>query len=169
VVDAASHLRVKLDLVKDEVRVCIYLSETLAQQIAAMVRQRARPAAIVHELRTALQSHARSLGAPRRVRVIGGAFGGALRVHNPIRRAVVNAAVHWAWARLADVFERSAAEFIQAAEASPPGVTLRITFAHAPGLDLVRASARGRGVVPAGFPPATLPPAKIDVKPGHEH
>jgi len=49
-------------------------------------------------------------------------------------------------------------------------VTLRVTFQHAPGLDLLRAAARGRAIaVPPGFPPAQLPPARIDVKPGHEH
>ncbi len=181
VVDAPSRVHVSLDLVRDEARVCIFLGETLAQQIASMVRGRARAAAIVHELRTALASHARSLsaeGGHRRVHVIGGG-GGALhhRHHashvshvSPLRRAIARASVEWAWARLAELFERSSADFVHAVESSPPGVTLRVTFEHAPGLAALRAAGKGGGTgLPVDWPPAVTPPAKIDVKPGHEH
>jgi hypothetical protein len=148
-----SHLHVTLDLHKNQLRVCVYLSEVVAQTIAAALRRRAKAkielSAIVSELRTVFASVARRIahGRSRRAfRVVGAhrpqhAHSPAVRAALHVLRGEVGSrALAWAWVAIAKHLEAAPADFLQMADRPEDGVRILVTFDPVPrAADLARA------------------------------
>jgi hypothetical protein len=173
-----SHLHVAIDLDKEEVRVCVYLSEPLAQRLAASLRKGAAPAVVVAELRAAL-SHASSAiaaGRSRRlVRVTGRAAraraAGAVAhgVRRALRRAFGAAALRWSWSHLPELIARRSDEIVRRTEGPEDGIRLALTF-HVPGgLGAIERAFGGGGLEPGAAAPARPARAGLAIEPGDRH
>ena len=178
----ASHLHVTLDFVRDDIKVCAYLSEVIAQEIAVMHRQRARPAMIVKRLREVYASEAGVLASVENYRLLRVILDGhdarpaaslADAARHALRRDLarqLSALVpDWLWSSLIRFFDGAAHEFVVATERPAEGVKLVVTFHNPPGLQVVRAVLKG-GAASAlhDWPPRHVPGASVRVSPGDD-
>ena len=127
-----SHFHVSIHPYQASARVCIYLSEHMAQAISVSLRKRLPVAHAIRDIRHATAGH-------RRVRISGPhgrAFDGGAVLHG-LRKALGRRIASWIWAPLADYLSRSAPEFIAAADGPDHGVTVRITLEGIPGLRML--------------------------------
>jgi hypothetical protein len=153
----SSHPKIVLDFPKRELRVFLYFSEADAQQVAAQLRQKASPTAVIsllktlHEgmLRRVLTSHPSSalkiiheavpteqLAIPMAgniVKLVGGKLSAKVRewVATVLGREVTQN------------YERVTTDFVSAASNEADGVTLQITFQGPPILEQLRSVIRG--------------------------
>ncbi len=178
----ASHLHATLDFVRDEIKVCLYISEVIAQEIATMLRQRARPAVIVKRLREVYASEAGLLASVESYRLIRVVLDG--NEHRPassladasrhalrrdLGRQLSGIVPDWLWSCLARFFAGPAADFVHATERPADGVKVAVTFHNPPGLQSLRAVFKGRQ--PTGvqeWPPRNVPNATVRVWPGSD-
>jgi len=176
----ASHLHATLDFVRDDITVCLYLSEVIAQEVATQLRQHARPAAIVKRLREVYASETGLLASvenyrllrvvlddhdPRPAATLGDAARHALR--RELGRQLTAIVPDWVWSGLIRYFAGPVHEFMQASERPAEGVKITVAFHHPPGLAALRSILRG-GAPSAihEWPPRQVPAASVRVAPG---
>ena len=176
----ASHLHATLDFVRDEIAVCLYLSEVIAQDIAVQLRRHARPAAIVKRLREVYASETSLLASvenyrllrvvlddhdPRPAATLADAARHALR--RDLGRQLSAIVPDWLWSCLVRYFDGPAHDFVQASERPAEGVKIVVVFHHPPGLAAVRAVLRG-GQPSAlhDWPPRQVPAGTVRIAPG---
>jgi hypothetical protein len=174
------HLHVEVNFPRDELVVCLHLSEVLTQKAAEMLRKGAGPVAVIRELRTALRANASALtsGDPgKRVRLILGArsmpqpkgLGSTLRnaTQASVRRALGRAALEWLWLRLSEHLRAHAGAFATAAEAPEDGVRVCMRSTGITGLSALRVALLDGRVAPSvEWPPRHPPAATITISPG---
>ncbi len=158
-----SAVRVAVDLRKGEVRLGLYLSEVVAQKVAAALRTKTAPATVVADLRALLAPTTGAIGhAPRLVRVYGVRRHGSARLRagaagkgarRALRRQIGDLALHWAWKHLAANLPAIAPDFIAKADGPEDGVRLGFGFQVADGLAGVAKLFRGRGLPGSDWPP----------------
>lgn len=137
-------LNVNLDCVRDQIVVCVFLSEVKAQKLAMKLREQANLGTVAAAFHKRI---ARSLTAifagkrPRRIRIAyaglrpGTSAASALRnVPAPVSQALAAKAQEWALQGFADFVKNSLQKFQAAAESPEDGVTLRFVIQHPPGL-----------------------------------
>lgn len=174
-----SHLHAALDLRRGELRLCLFLSEVLAQQAAGALRAKTSPAVIVAELRSALAPAARSLARARSgrlVRVLGlraprpATLGPSQReARRALRGQVARLTLDWALRHLASRLDTLAAEFIAKTENSEDGLRLAFTF-HVPGaLSGLAGVLRGTALRAPGWPPAGAVRTTLTLHAGPRH
>jgi hypothetical protein len=173
-----SHVHVTLNLAKGHLRVCLYLSEVVAQTIAPALRRKAATGAIVGELRSLFAGPVRTLlsgksrrafrliGLQKRARSLAPAAELALRA---LRRQIAARALAWSWVAIAKHIEANAAEFLRMADGPEDGVRIAVTFEGVPrAAELARAfSGDLTRAVSFGHDPA--PAASIRIFSGPKH
>jgi hypothetical protein len=178
----ASHLHARLDFVRDKIEVCLYLSQVIAQEIAVLLRRRARPAVIVKRLREVYASEAGLLASVENHRLIRVVLDGheprpaaslADATRDALRRDLgrqLSATVpDWLWSCLARFFEGPAADFVDATERPADGVKIAVTFHNPPGLQSLRAVLTGRPPSTLqDWPPRSVPGASVRVSAGND-
>jgi len=170
-------VRVIFDSTRDEIRVCVFLSEVKAQRLVLRLRK---------------QSHSGSLAvgfqkylAPRLALVLRGERPGRLRlVHSAVTsgaamRRLPPVAIAAIVARLSAALVTSFAEFaktqaqriVAASDDAADGITIRFTIARAAGLQQLFKALQPNGLA-AGLADAILsgtkPDVRIDVEPGYK-
>ncbi len=173
-----SHLHVSVDLRRDELRLCLYLSEVLAQRAAAALRAKSAAVVVVGELRAALAPTARAFARQRAsglVRVLGlgprdarGAIWqpGARRM---LRRQIAALSLQWAWRHLAAQLDALAAEFIAKTESAEDGLRLAFVFHLPGGLGGLRRALRGGLARAADWPPRGRVRTSLKLHAGPRH
>jgi len=174
-----SHLRVVVNVRKEQVHLGLYLSEVVAQKVATALREKKPAAAVIAELRTLLapataavgkhHPHARGLV---RVRGLRKAEAAGER-HAPAARAARHAArlqaarlaLHWAWAYLAKHLDEIAADFIAKTDGPEDGVRLGFTF-RVPGLAGASALFTGAASSAPSWPPSGPAQTTLTLHPG---
>jgi hypothetical protein len=170
-------VRVTFDSTRDEIRLCVFLSEVKAQRLVLRLRK---------------QSHAGSLAAafqkylaPRLALVLRGERPGRLRLIHPAvtsgaaMRRLPAAAIGAIVARLSETLVTSFADFaktqaqriIAASDDTADGITIRFTIARAAGLQQLFKALQPNGAA-AGLAGAILqgtkPDVRIEVEPGYK-
>ncbi|HET9316468.1 MAG TPA: hypothetical protein VFQ51_12815 [Vicinamibacteria bacterium] len=170
-----SSVRVGVHLRSGEIRLALYLSEVLAQKVAAALRGKSAAAAVVAELRTALAATTGALGTARAGRLVR--IHGARRHRHPhdaaargarmaLRRQIGPLALQWAWTHLAAQLPSVAADFIARTDGPEDGVRLVFAFQVPGGLAGLAQVFRGRAVSAAGWPPASPTRATLTILAG---
>jgi hypothetical protein len=175
-----SHLRLRLDFVRNQARVHLFLAEPLAQQLAGAVRRRDPAATIRNALRSAFASSVQALRSGVRggmVQVILGASrAGGSNVEGAAGRGAAHAlqrqvellTIEWLWHQLLEYFRRGAAGFAAAVARPEDGVSLNVVFHNPPSFPAVRRILQGeRGGALQQWPPAQMPEASVSVTVGH--
>lgn len=176
----ACHLHATLDFARDEITVCLYLSEVIAQEIATQLRQHARPASIIKRLREVYASEIGLLASvenyrllrvvladhdPRPAATLGDAARHALR--RELGRQLTAIVPDWVWAGLIRYFAGPVSEFVLATERPAEGVKIIVGFQRPPGLQALRAAIRGGASGEMHeWPPRHVPAATVRVVPG---
>jgi hypothetical protein len=157
----SSEVNVKLDFPKDEFRVFAYLGEADAQALAAKLRSRDLPAALLAAKRIYEAGVTAALGGEiqRHVKIQSEAqpqdefVGQALeRVPAIVRKQLARKISAWVGRAIADYVSARAGEFTAAAEDPADGVTLVVTIVNPPGAPAVRRALTGdvAGAVASG-------------------
>lgn len=172
-------MRVILDGTKNEIRVCIFLSEVKAQHLAVRLRKQAHAGAVA----TALQRYiARRLGPilrgerPTRIRVLhaglmaGDAVTAALRrLPSEVAATLGNKITEYMVSAFAEFAKEQSQQFTAAAENTADGVTLKFTVQAPAGLaELSKAllpTGQAAGVAEA-LRTSTKPEVRVTVTPG---
>jgi len=170
------HLRVVLDMVKDEVRACVFVSEVKAQQLAVQLRQQAGAGALASRFQRWLQRRLWHLffgQARHRLRIVHAALPPAQPAAARATRLPQAAALPfarglqtWLVQACAEAVRTQAKAIIAATEDAADGITLRFTVAQPPGL-------KGLADLLAGKPAAAVaaaagaPTVSVSVAPGH--
>lgn len=173
----ASHAHVTANLAKGHLAVCLYLSEAVAQAIAAALRRKASLAAIVGELRSVFASSVQRIahGRSRRAfRVVGVHPGGRAlppaveAVIRSARRHVATRAFAWSWLAIARQLLADAPSFLRMADDPADGVRISVSFPLPHAADLVRAFSgdAAQAVALAREPP---PGAAVHISSGPRH
>lgn len=177
--------KVVLDFPAGFLRVFLYYSEAEAQALAASLRKRAAPSAVLGALRSGHEARIIALlsGAPTR----------ALRIVHPgvpaqtllparpakvlaaVGRELAGAVVKWLLESFGKELERRydafTAEIAKAAEARSDGITIVVTFARPPLLDSLRSVLAGDEVALArlrkGAGPSSASEFTISIRPGY--
>ena len=138
------HLTVILDGVRDQIRVCIYLSEVKAQKLAVNLRQQSHTGslaagfsrAVARRLPQILHGH-----RPKRLRIVHpgippGAPASSLlqRLPGIVPREFAARLQEWLVQGFAEFIKTQSQKFFAAAEDPADGVTLRFTIEHPQGL-----------------------------------
>ncbi len=155
-----SDVNVALDFRKDEFRVCVYLSEADAQQIAAKVRSRDLTSALVLGKRVYDAGVRVALGGDvrRHVKILSEVpaqeqlFGTGLKqLTADVKDRVIKAVVDWIGQALAEYLKVGAGELVAATENPADGVTMVVRIINPPGAVLVRRLLTGEGVDPGAL------------------
>ncbi|HEX6086010.1 MAG TPA: hypothetical protein VF266_15865 [Thermoanaerobaculia bacterium] len=170
-------VRVALDATRDEIRVCIFLSEVKAQRLALRLRRQSHPGSLAAAFQKYLAPRLAPVlhGArPERVRLIhAGMTSGAA-----LRRLPADAATALS-ARLSEALVTAFAEFaktqsqriVAASEDTADGITIRFTIARPAGLQQLFKALQPNGHT-AGVADALLrgsrPDVRIEVVPGYQ-
>jgi hypothetical protein len=176
-----SSVRVAVDLRQGEIRLGLYLSEVVAQKVAAALRTKVAAPTVVAELRALLAAATGALGtarAGRLVRVLGagrhrraraqaGAAGRGAR--RALRRQIGALALQWAWKHLAAQLGAVAADFIAKADGPEDGVRLAFRFQMPGGLAGIGKLFRGQGVPVTDWPPPAAPRTTLAIHAGPRH
>jgi hypothetical protein len=172
-------LRISLDLRRSEVRMRLYLSEAVAQEIARALRRKAPAAVVLNLLRRTFEPQVAAHGeAPDTVRVIGESLGEESeavtrrvrrRLGGRLRRMVHQSLVRALAAELERRYHEFAAAFDTAANDPAEGVTVSVTLRGVPWMGLVRrtASLTARHESEEPRAGATTSSHTIAVVPGH--
>ncbi len=177
----ASEVNLTLDFPRNQIRVCIFLSEVASQEIATMLRQRAPIGAVQSRLKT---EYGRDLKAAlsgdfnRHVQMVHEAvppdqffgIGAAIKRIHPISLQRLQRRLQW-WLRqrLADYLQQQTQKFIAATEDTADGVTLMVTFTGPTGLSIIRRAVGGGAISPSGDGfPTGMPETSIEVVAGFQ-
>jgi hypothetical protein len=142
--------RILVDTGQGRIVVTLYFSETDAQRIAAGVRAGRAEAVLLPALTGVFDGATRAFGtATGRMRVVtagesGGAGNPLARLAPVVVQALRRALRSWALPILADWTRARAAEFVQAAANPASGVTVTLTLAGVPGMNVVREALNGK-------------------------
>jgi hypothetical protein len=170
-----------IDVPRDHVRVCVFLSEVKAQRLAVRLRQQSHVGSLAvgfHKLlgrRLPAILHGRR---PRRLRLVHprvppGAPPSAVLDRLPaIVPGIFTARIQeWIVAAFSEFARTQAAKYLAAAEAPADGVTLVFTVDHPPGLKAIGQMLEQQGGVASGAADALAksapPPVRVDVVPGY--
>lgn len=174
------HLRLTLDLVRGELRACVFVSEVKAQQLAVQLRQQANAGALAarfdrwlsRRLWHHLFGHAR-----HRARIVhanlppGSSAAQRLQQVPPAAaQALLRRLRTWLVTAFADGVKGQSAAIVGATENAADGITLRFSVAQAPGLKELGALLDGKGTPAAlaqALMQATAPKVELVVAPGH--
>jgi hypothetical protein len=169
-------LGLTLDFPRNQIRLCIFFSETEAQQIATKIRERARLGLVWTLMRRKVRNRlARAFSTPDRVKVIHGTVAAAAAEPSPLNK-LPPIAVHWLKHRVGPALRKGlvallrerSREFVAAAEQPEDGVTLIVTIENVPGLALLGKALRGETVdLPNLQSLKDVPNATIGVFAGH--
>ncbi len=173
------HLRITLDMLKDEVRACVFVSEVKAQHLAVQLRQQAAAGALATRFQRWLQRRLWHLFfgfARHRLRIVHAALPPGqsaaqrvARLPQPAAQAFAAQLRSWLVQGFADAVRTQAAALIAATEDAADGITLRFTVAQPPGLKALGDALAGKaaGVAPAAATAATMAQVQMIVTPGH--
>jgi hypothetical protein len=171
-----------LDIVADQIRVCVFLSEVKAQRLAVRLRQQSHVGALTVAFRKLLARRLPSIlrgRRGRRLRIVhaGVAPGTAPaslldRLPAIVSQALVANVQEWLTTAFAGFVRTQAQAFLTASEDPADGVTIRFTIERPPGLkELGLALSQRAPAAPgiAGRPASTpAPPAvRVDALPGY--
>lgn len=163
--DRATQGWVRLDLIRSQVKVAVYFSESEAQAIAGAIRQGRGTPALLKALSTSYDAVSRSFGdGSGRVVIVkeldeGEEFlGSAARRLAPQAMDLVKDKLRaWAMTMFAQWARGGLHEFERAAADPRPGVTVTLHLTAVPGLGAVRQAINGRLPMTAGaLNPSTL-------------
>ena len=177
------HVNVTLDGTRDQIRVCIYMSEVKAQKLALHLRQPSSVGSMAVGFHKLL---ARRLGPilhgkrPRRLRIV---YAG-MRPGQPPEAALQNLPAvvpqvfitrmrEWLMHGFTDFMKTQAQRFLASTEDPADGVTLRFTIEHPQGLKELCQALVEKG--PAGSKVAEMistgsrPAIRVEAYPGHNH
>ena len=176
-----SHVNITLDGTKDQMRVCIYLSEVRAQKYAARLRQQPNAGAVAVGFDKLLAGRLGPIlhGArPRRLRIVHAGLRpgvNAADAMSQLPRLVPQAFVakvrEWLMRGFADFTKTQAQKFLAATEDPADGVSLNFTIDNPPGLKEL-----GQALFEKGKPAASIaatiaggarPNVRVEVFPRH--
>jgi hypothetical protein len=164
------------------IRVCVFLSESESQELAARLRQGAPAAAALKGVLAVARAGVRSAlsgDLNRRVKIVHETvapdrflgLGSVVKKLLPVALEWLAGKILEGLAqRLAEFFQRSSAEFVKATEDPSDGVTIVVEFVDPPGMPALRDLIKGQvGALAGGWPPpgvSGMPAANIRVAPG---
>jgi hypothetical protein len=174
---SGTSLGVTLDFVRNEIRLRLNKSETVAQEIEGTLRKNISPGALAARLRSifaeftgAFQAGAghelvrvvldRGAGAPALPREL------TADVRRALERRVGARVVDWGWTRLVEHLQRSAAEFADVTSQPPDGATCLIRFPSPSGFSSLRRAFQGTAGQTSDWPPKDTPGAEIRIAAG---
>lgn len=174
-------LRVTLDCPKDEIRICIFLSEVKAQRLAVRLRRQSHPGAVAARFQKYIGRRlAPILRGERlaRIQVVqpgltpGEALGAALkRLPAEVPGALTAKLQEYLVSAFAEFAKGQSQRFITAAEDTADGITLRFTIARPAGLQQICKALLPTGQT-AGVADAirggSKPEVRIEVNPGYK-
>jgi hypothetical protein len=173
-----SHLHFTLDAPRGEIRVCLYLSEVVAQRLAVAIRKKEPIARQLALLRSVLAGPRHALGRRgpgRRMRIVvgaGGSAGASPRGHAharaALRQMLLPTLTAWLFERLAELLATRAGELVAMTESPQDGVRIAVTFA-VPQLTALRRALLGRAPLPAAWLGARAPATRIELHAGAGH
>jgi hypothetical protein len=170
-----------LDAVRDQMRVCVFLSEVKAQRLAARLRQANNVGLITAAMQRALGRRLARIfsgQAPRRLRLVhagmrpGQSAAQALQNLPPVAaQAMVAKLQVWLAQAFAAFVKAQTASIVAATEDAADGITLAFTLDHPPGLKalgqaMVERSAAGPAIADA-ISQGAAPTVRVDVVAGH--
>jgi hypothetical protein len=173
-------VHVILDAVRDQLRVCVFLSEVKAQRLAVRFRQQSHVGALTvafHKLLGRRLPHILHGRRRRRLRIVHasvapGATPAAVfdRLPAIVSQAFIVKVQEWLTGAFTEFAKTQAQSFLTAAEAPADGVTLRFTIDHPPGLKeigqfLAQGGAAGPGIAES-LANAAAPTVHVDAVPG---
>ncbi|HEX9782575.1 MAG TPA: hypothetical protein VGA56_07575 [Opitutaceae bacterium] len=171
-----TRVQLKLDFRASEIRVCLYLSEVRAQELAVKLRQQAHLGMVVTRLQRILERGLGRalLGSHRRLKVVHSAvvpnqWGTALqRLPSLMPRILLGRLKEWILKALSEQLKQQAQQFISASEEPADGVTLVIAIASPPGFAQLRDALKGKlpSQATLGTPGGT-PNVTIKIVPGY--
>lgn len=175
------HLRLVLDMVKDEVRACVFVSEVKAQKLAVQLRQQAAAGAgtLAGRFQRWLQRRLWHLffgQARHRLRIVHAALPPgqppatrATRLPQATALPFARALQAWLVQGFADAVRTQSAAILAATENPADGITLRFTIAQPPGLKHLAEVLAGKPASPAVAHGAVsgTPAVTVTVAPGH--
>jgi len=173
------HSEIEINLLRDEIRLWLYLSEPLSQRIAAELAKGNHAAAAFAHLKPLLRrtTHGlRTLAAHRHLPpgLIVVADAPNLDRHAPhwlrhVGHRLGMKIDQWASAQLAQYLQNNAQEFKRESASHHDGVTLRITMTRVPGLVALRLVSQGKHVkeLANGAWPAGAPAFHVGLRAGH--
>lgn len=178
--DRPSQVNVVIDCQKNEIRVYLYYSEAVTQQIAGSLR-RSEPMSSVLRIiagNVAAVSNTIAEGPGNHVRIIQEFEAwllpvlkeAAKRLLPIILKWLAKQVVKWILKKLAEYIEQKAAEFrqafLQAADSPENGVTLYLIFKNPPGLPVLCKILRGETTMPSLPDLTEVPAATVGIRPG---
>ena len=170
------HLRLVLDMVKDEVRACVFISEVKAQKIAVQLRQPAGAGALASRFQRWLQRRLWHLffgQARHRLRIVHAALppgqpaaARTQRLPQATAQPFARALQTWLVQGFAEAVRTQGAAIQAATENPAEGITLGFTIAQPPGLQGLADALTGKAAG-AAAPAGAAPVVKVSVAPGH--
>lgn len=172
------HVRMTLDAVRDEARICVFLSEAKAQKLAVKLRQQTHLGSLAtafDQWVTPRLTHLLSGHARHRLRIVDAAAAPGLPAAARVRRLAPNVAQAfgervrgWLLQGFAQALKTQAQQIIAATENASDGITLRFVITQPPGLKALTAAAAGATSTP-GPSSANAAPAgiRVEVASGH--
>jgi hypothetical protein len=168
-----------LDTTRDQIRVCVFLSEVQAQRLAVRLRQQTHVGTLAVGFNTLLGRRLPSLlhgRRRRRLRIIHpgvapgvGSIGVLDRLPQVVPQAFITKVQGWMVAAFTEYGKTQAAKFLTASEDPADGVTLVFTIDHPPGLkELGQALAQpGTAAGVAAAPAGAEPTVRVEALPGY--
>jgi hypothetical protein len=173
-------LDVTLDAMRDQVRVCVFLSEVKAQRLAVRLRQRSHVGTLAVGFHRLLGRRLPSIlqgRRPRRLRIVhpdvpAGSAPAAMLERLPaiVPRALAGKLQQWLVEAFSEFARTQAQKFLAASEDPADGVTLAFTIERPPGLRAIGASLARKGApadVAAALATGTRPSVRVDALPGY--
>lgn len=172
----ALHLRLTLDAVRDEIRACVFVSETKAQKLAVQLRQQGHAGALAaafHRWIAPRLTHLLSGHARHRLRFVHPAIAPgqpaaalARRIPPATAQAYADRLRGWLVHGFGEALKTQVAQIVAATENAADGITLRFVIGQPPGLKAICDAAAGAAAAPlaAGGAPASV---RVEVQPGH--
>jgi hypothetical protein len=176
-----SHINATLDGPKDQIRVCVYLSEARAQRLATRLRQQVNAGSVAVGFNKFLSRRIGPilLGArPRRLRIVHAGMRPGLSAAAAMSKlswlapqALVGRMHEWLMHGFTDFMKTQTQKFLAATEDPADGVSLRFTIDNPPGLKEL-----GQALFEKGKPAASIaatiaggarPNVRVEVFPRH--
>jgi hypothetical protein len=173
-------LDVTLDTAKDQMRVCVFLSEVKAQRLAVRIRQKSHVGSISVGFDRLLGRRLPPIlrgKRPRRLRLQhagvapGAANGPALeKLLTPVPPVFIAKIREWLVQAFTDFLKTNAQKFLAASEDPADGVTLTFTIEQPPGLKELGQALSGKGTgsaVETAVAQGRQPSVRVDAVSGH--
>jgi hypothetical protein len=165
-----------LDMVKDEVRACVFVSEVKAQQLAVQLRQQAGAGPLASRFQRWLQRRLWHLffgQARHRLRIVHAALppgqapaARATRLPQAAALPFARGLQTWLVQGFAEAVRAQSKAIVAATEDASDGITLRFTIAQPPGLKGLADGLAGKPAAPMPAPGAA-PTVSVTVAAGH--